>query len=395
MISKPRKVLLHVQHLFGVGHVYRAKQIADKFVERGFNLTIAFGGMPLPEVDFGPAQVEYLPPLRATSTAYSEIVTADGQAATSEYLGSRSKLLLDLYSRTQPDILITEAYPFGRRILRHEMLPLLEAAKRASKAPLIFCSVRDILQENRKPGRSEEAVDIVNRYFDWILVHADPRIIRFEQTFPLVNQIKAKIHYTGIVARLSKGDSAGPHYDIVASAGGGAFGQKLIGTVVDVAGNSSLSDHTWLVLAGRNASAEHLAKLRQRSGRQIHIEPFIADFPDRLRGAQLSISQAGYNTVADVLAAGCAALFVPSDTGGQTEQVRRASLLAKAGLAHCLPESLLSPKSLEDRIRIALASSPSLADIAMDGAEQTVDFVQQALGGGITDQPRDSRLQTV
>ena len=40
--------------------------------------------------------------------------------------------------------------------------------------------------------------------------------------------------------------------------------------------------------------------------------------------AGLSISQSGYNTVCDVLQAGCRAIYVPFAAGGETEQTVRA-----------------------------------------------------------------------
>ena len=88
----------------------------------------------------------------------SRLVTPDGAEADEAYLEERRQILLDLFRDIRPDVLITEAFPFGRRQMRFELLPLLEAARQTRPAPKIIASVRDILQENRKPGRDLETV---------------------------------------------------------------------------------------------------------------------------------------------------------------------------------------------------------------------------------------------
>ncbi len=58
-----------------------------------------------------------------------------------------------------------------------------------------------------------------------------------------------------------------------------------------------------------------------------------------LKGAELSISQAGYNTVCDILQAQCRSILVPFTAGGETEQSVRAARLEALGLAIALPEN--------------------------------------------------------
>ena len=55
-----------------------------------------------------------------------------------------------IFDTLNPDLILTEAYPFGRRMVRHEMDALLRAAGKRQPKPLIVASVRDILQERKK-----------------------------------------------------------------------------------------------------------------------------------------------------------------------------------------------------------------------------------------------------
>jgi len=99
-----------------------------------------------------------------------------------------------------PDVLIVETFPFGRRVMRFELLPLLEAARAMRPKPLIACSVRDILQERGKPGRAEETVDTIGKYYDLVTVHGDPKFASFGETFPLADGLAKQISYTGLVS---------------------------------------------------------------------------------------------------------------------------------------------------------------------------------------------------
>ena len=64
MTEAPR-LLFHVQHLLGIGHLRRAALIADAMARSGFAVTVAQGGMPSDLFDFGAAKIAQLPPLRA------------------------------------------------------------------------------------------------------------------------------------------------------------------------------------------------------------------------------------------------------------------------------------------------------------------------------------------
>ena len=87
-------------------------------------------------------------------------------------------------------MLLVELFPFGRRQFRFELEPLLE---RAAGRALVVSSVRDLIQD--KPGRHAEMLATVERFFDRVMVHGDPRVARF----PLAPRLGAKLHYTGYV----------------------------------------------------------------------------------------------------------------------------------------------------------------------------------------------------
>ena len=57
------RVLFHVQHLLGVGHLRRGELITRAMAARGIHVTVALGGHPVPEMPFKEAEVVQLPPV--------------------------------------------------------------------------------------------------------------------------------------------------------------------------------------------------------------------------------------------------------------------------------------------------------------------------------------------
>jgi predicted glycosyltransferase len=78
-----------------------------------------------------------------------------------------------------------------------------------------------------------------------------------------------------------------------------------------------------------------------------------------LRNATLSISQGGYNTLIETLCLADRAVIVPFAAGLETEQTRRAALLAERGMIQVVTEKALAPEPLAAAIERALAG-PSI-----------------------------------
>jgi predicted glycosyltransferase len=139
------------------------------------------------------------------------------------------------------------------------------------------------------------------------------------------------------------------------------------------------------VLGGANlpqSAFESLAALaRAEGGEGIVLERFRADFPSRLAACALSVSQAGYNTLMEALAAGARAVVVPFAGGGETEQRLRARLFSERGLIEVLDEDELAPESLAAAIARALARPAPRSDaVDLDGARTSAALVAGWVG---------------
>ncbi|MEQ9812026.1 MAG: glycosyltransferase, partial [Azospirillaceae bacterium] len=191
-------------------------------------------------------------------------------------------------------------------------------------------------------------------------------------------EIADLLRYTGFVApgrQLAKPPGGAGEGEIVVSVGGGAVGFELLRTAIDAARLLGEAGPPWRLLVGPDIAPDGMAALAAHAGgvSRVTVERARPDFPALLDRAALSVSQAGYNTVMDLLAAGCRAILVPFARGGESEQSDRATLLAARGLATVLPETGLAADRLAHAVTEALdrPRPGPVAGLALDGARES------------------------
>ncbi|MDP6426397.1 MAG: glycosyltransferase [Rhodospirillales bacterium] len=381
-MSAPR-VLFYVQHLLGIGHVKRAATLARAMAGEGLQVTVVSGGEDVPVLDASGMTFQQLPPLRASDRTFQGLVDGAGNPVAEAQMKERRDRLLQIFEELRPQVLLTELFPFGRRQLRFELIPLLEAARAATPRPRIISSVRDILVEKNRPKRDAEMVETARRYFGEILIHGDPGLIPFDSTFPRAGDIADMLHYTGYVVEHEKiAEATGDQGmgEVVVSSGSGAVGELLLNTALEARPGSVLADIPWRLLAGHSLDGEAFDKLKSRAADGVVVERARPDFINLLKNCTLSISQGGYNTVIEVLATGARGIVVPYAGGQETEQTLRARLLAEKGLIHQIPEGELTAARLTEYISLALqAPAPGEAGIDMDGAKKSARLIAAEL----------------
>jgi predicted glycosyltransferase len=101
------------------------------------------------------------------------------------------------------------------------------------------------------------------------------------------------------------------------------------------------------VLLGHNLPEAQFRRLAAQADPGTVVERNRPDFQRLLAGCRVSVSQAGYNTVVELLRTGRPGVLVPFEAGGQeTEQALRAARLAGRGLAEHVPEADLAADTL-------------------------------------------------
>ena len=157
---------------------------------------------------------------------------------------------------------------------------------------------------------------------------------------------------------------------IVASAGGGNVGIRLLKSVVRAFGLIKSDDCRLQVFTGPFLNTEDFDELKKAASVGVVVERFTPDFISYLAAADLSVSMGGYNTTMNILATGVPSLLGPFSQN--REQRLRAGRLAKRGLLTILEDADLQPDRMAAKMDRELAQSNRPAvSINLDGAAKT------------------------
>jgi predicted glycosyltransferase len=382
------KIVHYCQHVLGIGHYFRSLEIARALHRH--ELVLVTGGPPV-EVQLPPHVSEYRLPGLQMDGSFTVVSPTNKDRVLNEVKEERKKLLYSLFEKTAPDLFLIELYPFGRRSFAFEIEPVLEALRRGDlRSTKVICSLRDILVEKKNQQKYEQRVlNLLNKYFDGLLVHADETLVSLDETFESTDKIRIPLVYTGFVTSRPSSDGGRKirtHLGlerkealVVASAGGGRVGHELLRAVIEA--HSRLTNERRVrlcVFTGPFMAEEHFSKLADRvaSLPTVKLERFAKDFLSYLSAADLSISMAGYNTCMNILAAGVSSLVFPY--GQNREQRIRAEKLAALGVLNLLNEEDLEPSRLADLMAEKLNSGikPLNVAINLDGARETARWIE-------------------
>ncbi|MEZ4861136.1 MAG: glycosyltransferase [Caldilineaceae bacterium] len=376
-----KTLLFYCQHVLGMGHLMRSKALVEGLVG-DFKVAFLNGGELIPGVEF-PDEVEVinLPPLKSDA-AFTGIQAVDGQSL-AQTKRVRADLLLESYTRLQPDALVIELFPFGRKKFAFELMPLLARIRRDKSPTKVVCSLRDIMVSRRDQWKHEaRACRLLNRYFDLLLVHADPTFQRLEESFGQVAAIETPLVYTGYVAQQEEAEEPAAleplipvqHPMILASIGGGRVGSELLLSAVAASVQLAQSrPHQLIIFGGPYIPDAEFVQLRELVAGQGHIvlQRFTNHFLHYMAQADLSLSMAGYNTCMNLLTTGARSLLFPFTGGDNDEQSIRAQKLAQLGAVGVLESADLTPERLAIRMAQQLNAPPPTTRLDLDGVAKT------------------------
>ncbi len=365
-MSGTARILIHVQHLLGTGHLRRMAVVAAALAARGARVVLLSGGTPIQGLDTGQAEFVQLAPARAGDATFKTLVEPAGAPVDAAWKAARARHIQEIFTRVAPDVLVIEHFPFGRRLLEFELLPLLEFARAQTPRPAIVSSIRDVLAFKTDAQKRQRMIARAKSQFDHVLFHGDAALLPLAASLPEADALGETLVETGYVAVPAPREAPGTDGldEIIVSAGGGGVGRRLLDCALAARALSRTADRTWRILTAETGLAP-----RHEPG--LVVEPNRADFPSLIARAHLSVSQAGYNTIVDLLNARARAVLVPFAEHAETEQTLRAQALAARGLASILDDDELTPATLAAAIDRAAALPRPTHAIRLDGAART------------------------
>ena len=144
---------------------------------------------------------------------------------------------------------------------------------------------------------------------------------------------------------------------------GGSQGAHAINMAMVEAAPRLAADGTHLRLTHQTGERdlEMVRTAYRQAGLSADAEAFLYDMGRHLRRADVVVCRAGATTLAEITAAGKAAILIPLPTATDDHQRKNAEALAASGAAEILPQADLSGAVLADR----------LLALARDGARRT------------------------
>lgn len=378
-----KKVMFYCQYLSGMGHLVRSTEIVKSLV-KDFHVYFINGGPEIVGFEL-PPQVELIR-LPALWLEEGKFMVDDNQSV-EEVKEIRKNLLISEFDKIQPDCLITEFFPFGRHKLFFELIPFVEHIKNTSPTTKIVCSLRDVIGKESEPEEEETICNLMNRYFDLLLFHADSNFQQFSESFSRHKDIKSEIVYTGFVGQSPKnyvnnasqlwGDVNSETVKILVSVGGGRIGYELLENVITASPILAKEiPHFIRIFTGPFMPEDKVQQLRQLAGERsnIQIETYTLQLLQYMKTADIALSLSGYNTIMNILSTGVRAIVVPIGHEKQDqEQLVRTQKLENLGLVDCILPEHLTASHLAQKILSGLNKNQSLRKCKFDlhGAETT------------------------
>ena len=327
-----------------------------------------------------------------------EVPTAEEERAlgarSPEIAASRRRAMEQGLGGVAIDVLVIESFPLLTQQEKGEVEHLLACVRKASPGVVVLASVRDVLFGRRAdvfdPATRRYAENFVLRETNKLLVHADPTVVRLEDSYPDVSALSSHVAYTGvIVPPLTPRKTRGRH--VVCSLGGGR--KWRIPTVAFIEAWAKLAaeeriaaDVEGYVFCGLEGPEEELLRLlredakKRPGGRNPLRLGAWGEYANRVATAACSISMCGYNTAYELLALRVPAVFSPRAHNGPGahplgEQGLRAQLLARRGWASVAETGDAIADEIERRLR---SPAEVVAEIDFLGAETTARMILDA-----------------
>lgn len=375
--------MFYCQHILGMGHLVRSMEIVRGLVN-DFQICFINGGEVIQNFEIPPGvEVINLPAIK-TDAEFRTLQPVDRTCDLVEVQAMRTGLILQVFDRVQPDVLMIELFPFGRRKFSFELIPLLEQIQLRGRKTKVVCSLRDIVVTKQNWEKHEEKVcTLINKYFDLLLIHGDRQFQPLEETFSRIADLNCAVHYTGYVVQSQPTTShviEVPQPLILTSVGGGRFGHELLHCVADAAPLLAAKiPHQIQMFTGPFAPDDVLASLqtKARNCSNLRVDRYTPNLLTYMSQADLSISMSGYNTTMNVLTTGVKSMLLPFTGNDDQEQTIRAQKLESLGVVKLLQADSLVPEPFAETVIQCLQKPFHRIRFDFDGVNKTAQYLQQ------------------
>ena len=382
--SRP-KILLYSHDTFGLGNIRRTLLISQELIAQypGSSILIITGS-PMIHAFRIPDGIDYikLPCLdRVEAERYAPRYLASCPKEVSE---TRAAILKECILRFDPDLMIVDKRPGG---VGGELLPTLAALRERGASTKLVLGVRDILDEperTRKVLADDGSFGVIDRFYDEVWIYGCRSIFDTVREYGFPESVARKTYFCGYLKRpMIATEPGGEPPRVLVTTGGGGDGSAMIEAYL--AGLSTLPRKIALrttVIFGPQMPEIRRQHVLKNFGylADVTFLDFEAELSPRYAQADLVISQAGYNTVCELMSFSRRAILIPR-AHPVLEQLIRARLLSALGYFELIEPQDLNSEFVISKVLAALNSHRTAGGtLDLDGLPRIRERVASLLG---------------
>ena len=231
--------------------------------------------------------------------------------------------------------------------------------------------------------------------------------LSFEKSRSLPAEFADRVTHTGMPVRAAVSAAREQSYPTLAADGplrllvlGGSQGARVLSQVVPAAvGLLDQGYRSRLEIAQqcRPEDLDEVIKAYRDLDVKVDLATFFDDVPERMAASHLLIGRSGASTVAEVLAVGRPAIFVPYPHAVDDHQSANAHAVDECGAGWLMPEDAFTPETLAGRLTSLFSVPATLENAAAcalsaghaDAASRLGDMILDMLTpNGVTDSGR-------
>lgn len=353
--NKKPKIVIHCQYVYGIGHFVRAIELA-KGLCNYFSVSILNGGESVPNFDI-PSEINLIPlPAIYKQENVSYLSPVDSTYSIEECFKKRRDIIENTLSNLKPEIIITEHFPFGL-LFEDEVVQLISSAKSLNSNVKVVCSVRDIIESTNGSIKDNITVQLLNKWYDLLLIHGDEKYFHLKNTFSRYNEISIPNYHTGYIVKSIELNTKSEHSKpiFLASIAGGRLGKELLNALIKnhYAVNKKINHKLILFTGAFESSFEELRdEIKELSSNDIELFVFDREsYLSYFSQADLVISLGGYNSIIESISNRKRLLVYKREFAiGNEEQNLRINLFKEMGLLNVISSKDLNKSNLVDSI---------------------------------------------
>ncbi len=296
-----------------------------------------------------------------------------------------------------PDVLVTEHFPFGERIWENkEIPPLLEFIRSREEIKVI--------SSRGYPGCIKESYKLIGKYYDTVLFHCTKKDVDFYKSLnvgklstkifsKIIKDFKEKINFTGYI--INKEIRLSPEKTrekfgipknsklVVVSRGGGVIYPNIISSSLIAAKKLSNKDIYFLISVGP-ATDENKFEVYKRFANKLHnvrLFRYAPNFLDCLNASDISINMAGYNTSVQLMWLGKQNICIPLN---KPEQRYRSEMMKRLNLCNVLEYASMGSgiliKHIKEMLNNPLVASKKIKISDFNGIRNTLKIMERMKG---------------